>query len=1135
MARNRSLVPLVLVAALALAIGAVLWLAFGSSDVKETVAVDRGGAVIAADTDRPRAGEVALDKEKPAAPAIESAVVATPKTDVRSEVTELDDRELASAIWVEGSVHFPQDTPTGEVVEITADGKKFEHRADFVGRVDANGRFRVAFSKDTKTAWLRLDAPHLYADPLKLKLSELTAQIVIEPLVGAEITGVIAPPAGATGVAEVLKHGQVRMYGWTGNGGDSTQRTSKVDETGRFDLRGIPPHPRYQLSYDAGVWAPISRDDLHVEAGQTMQLDLVATFGARVSGKVVDASGAAMYGVELNGQITKVGDDKEFVGYRPGKVEKDGTFAITGIQPGKFELVANKQGFLEERVDLGALADGDVRENLIVELDAGSFVAGKVTWPDGKPAANAMVRVVEPKREEEQRSMGFRSSSDDNGIKVAADGTFKISGLHAGPYEVTAQAKEGSRELGDDGAPNKMTRNKGPLWRARAADVAANREGLALVLQPGLSVAGRVVDDTGAPVKSFSLSATKASEEDRFRYSNNDPNAVTSRFDDDDGRFEFAGLGEGSWSITAKAKGLTDSDPVLVKLPGDGAPLAITLSRCASLSGVVVDSAGKPIAKASIEIERDRNRQFPSFVDSQPRVTTNAKGEFTVSSAPSGSIRLIATEGRHAKSKALHLDVAAGQKIADLSLVMTAGGTIRGEMHASLGSDLSGWSVTMSSMDGENSDWNSAETDATGKFVFEHVTPGEHQVQAYRQERHTTSSGTFSSPTNPQPSERVTVREGETAHVVLGSPPKAPVRVVGTVTRAGKPAADVMVYAWKEQQPTQAKTGADGRYELVVDGGGECHITVGSESGGTHTSRRVDLPEASTYTLDFELASGRIAGRVVDSDGKPLENAMVQLNVERDQAALSGTGTYGYFQTKADGAFTFDNLGAGVYRVTAGDSRYGFNGANSQYGETSVGDLNVEEGASIADVVIRLERAAVLTGVVRTASGAPAVSAFVTVRDARGASRDQWVGRHTTDGAGRYRIDDLSAGTWTVSAQLGNEASDESAPVRVASGDSTTVDLSMRAATRLRISVLDRDGKRVGASISVRDSKGREHGSSFVFDPDFPGGEGSYTIGPLPPGKYDVTATNHDKSSASSSVSLHGEADSSVELRFGGE
>jgi uncharacterized GH25 family protein len=984
---------------------------------------------------------------------------------------------------------------------------------------------------------LRLDAPHLYAEPMKLKLSDLPPQIALEPQVGAEITGVITPPAGATDGAEAFKRSDVQIYGWSGNGGDSMQRTSKVDETGRFDLRGIPPQQRYQLSFDTGVWAPISRDDIRVEAGRTTQLDLAATLGARVSGKVVDASGAAAYGVDLNGQITKPGDEHEFVGYRQGRVEKDGTFAITGIQPGKFELVAIKKGFLEERVDLGALADGDVREDVVITLDAGNFVAGKVTWPDGKPAANAYVRVEEPKREEEPGHVMF-GGSDDNGTKVAADGTFRISGLHGGPYGVTAQAKEGSRELSEDGAPNKMTRNKGPLWRARAADVAANREELALVLQPGLSVAGRVLDDTGAPVKSFSLSATKASEEDRFRYSNNNPNTVSSRFEADDGRFEFAGLGEGSWSIVAKAKGLTDGDPVLVTLPGDGAPLAITLSRSASLSGVVVDSAGAPIVKASIEIERDRSHEYRSFDNSQPRVTTNAKGEFKISSAPSGSITLTATEGRHAKSKALHLDVAAAQKVADLTIVMTAGGTIRGEMHASLGSDLSGWNISMSSMDREGSDWNSTETDASGKFVFEHVTSGRHQIQGYRQKT-VESSGGFELVSrlsnSPQPSETVTVREGETTHVVLGSPPKAPVRVTGTVTRAGKPAGDVTVSAWKEQQPSQTKTGADGRYELVVDGGGPCHITVGGEGGGTKVSRRVDLPEAATYTLDFELESGRIAGRVVDSDGKPLENAMVQLNVERDLASLSGVGTYGWFQTKADGAFTFDNLAANVYRVTASDSRNGFNGAGAQYGEASVGDLKVDGGASIGDVVIRLERAAVLTGVVRMASGAPAVSAFVTMRDARGASRDPWVGRHSTDGAGRYRIDDLSAGTWSVSAQLGNEASDESAPVRVESGDTATVDLSMRAATKLHITVLDRDGKRVGASISVRDSKGREHGSSFVFDPELAsGGEGRYTIGPLPPGKYDITATNHDKSSANSSVSLHGESESSVELRFGG-
>ncbi len=86
----------------------------------------------------------------------------------------------------------------------------------------------------------------------------------------------------------------------------------------------------------------------------------------------------------------------------------------------------------------------------------------------------------------------------------------------------------------------------------------------------------------------------------------------------------------------------------------------------------------------------------------------------------------------------------------------------------------------------------------------------------------------------------------------------------------------------------------------------------------------------------------------------------------------------------------------------------------------------------------------------------------------------------------------------------------------------------------LQVVILDAAGQPVGAAISVRDERDREHGwMRHSSDRDRAAGQAATTIGPLAPGTYRVTVSNHDGVTATETVTVHGQAELEVRLRLG--
>lgn len=166
-----------------------------------------------------------------------------------------------------------------------------------------------------------------------------------------------------------------------------------------------------------------------------------------------------------------------------------------------------------------------------------------------------------------------------------------------------------------------------------------------------------------------------------------------------------------------------------------------------------------------------------------------------------------------------------------------------------------------------------------------------------------------------------------------------------------------------------------------------------------------ELPTASPRT-------GKITGRVVAEDGRPLSEVVVFFY--RSHSPASGPAQSA--TTDGDGQFQISNLTPGLYAVSA--SLAGF--VSTQDPATEVGEPKYYRlGDSVS---LTLVKGGVITGTVRQANGEPVVAVPIRamrVRDANGRSLAR-VGTfpqtRVTDDRGIYRLYGLPLGTYLVTA-----------------------------------------------------------------------------------------------------------------------
>ena len=404
------------------------------------------------------------------------------------------------------------------------------------------------------------------------------------------------------------------------------------------------------------------------------------------------------------------------------------------------------------------------------------------------------------------------------------------------------------------------------------------------------------------------------------------------------------------------------------------------------LEGQVIDHEDRPVPGATVVIDANPPRE----------VRTEGDGAFAFDQLTPRAYRVAARAG---DANAGPLAVRLGQRTEPVILRIRASGRIAVTVTSDAGKPVPGALVELRDLA-----TLTAITDDAGRVTLRGVGPGWHVIKASA-DGHASALREISTTGEAEPEVRLelALRAGASAAGAVVDAAGAPIEGARIVPAHAGHLEDLY----------------DGRLDAVItDAKGRWRLTgLPRETLRIRAYHAVYAPGASaplllaegdrtgvTIVLD---RGGRVRGRVVDGSGAPAAGVEVRLTADSSQS-----GQIRRVATDAGGAFELAGLPRRlIYAIAASD------GAASKL--TSI-DL---AGPAPAPIVLTLEHAAALAGVVVTSAGTPVPEARVHAEASRSESdlrgvEDRLRGAATaiTGTDGRFRIAGLPPGAYLVRA-----------------------------------------------------------------------------------------------------------------------
>lgn len=348
---------------------------------------------------------------------------------------------------------------------------------------------------------------------------------------------------------------------------------------------------------------------------------------------------------------------------------------------------------------------------------------------------------------------------------------------------------------------------------------------------------------------------------------------------------------------------------------------------------------------------------------------------------------------------------------------------------------------------------------------------------------------------------------------IAAQTPQQPAATVGTGTISGRvtsndrPLAGIVI-AVMAAQPTgafgrvalaRAETDVDGRYQLTGVPAGSytvvslaaLYVFPGDSPFGSISGKSVTLNEGETATgIDLALIRGGvITGRVVDPDGRPLIEQLVQLErLDQNNNLLPiNFASFNNSFTDDRGIYRLHSVLPGRYRISSGDGEGMVMrvAGRKSYPRTFHPDVNdaaqakiidLAEGGEASGIDIRLSLPARTYAIVGRAVDADTGEGVPNIRISYSAVRSDGRPAGTASGPptganGEFRLEGLRMGRYMISAGgsnfivtpdgymdpgQGNSGYSDPVPVEVPDGDVTGVELKIRrGATVSGVAVLE--------------------------------------------------------------------------------
>ncbi len=792
-------------------------------------------------------------------------------------------------------------------------------------------------------------------------------------------------------------------------------RRALTDARGVFTFDGVPEDRLVGVSVETGEFAPIvvpslrlDRDEVRDLGALVLEPPAVLEVSVRdwaerpIEGAVVELhAGAAAPGLQVLDWWSQASASRDIAEpVTSSATDATGTVVFSKLRPGQWAMVVSARGFARAARACWTTANASAPNPIVVRLDRGHTVTGRVVDARGRTRASAIVRI----EDSEQRIAAYAP-----GGTTDAEGRFRIDGVPpgdarilvgrpgrspsavmmlrvptSGPVEVVVGGGEvrGRVTGADGGAPiagarvraythadgtvapafcDTITRDDGSytLDVGSASSVyrfRVDRVGYSTLIVGGGPPEAALAIIDGVATRDFVLGAgvrvagtvigpdgPVAGATVAAFWANEGTLLQVAGASGEDGHFSLQGVPAGSAVVRAGAPGLRDADTSLAwtgELLYGGPRRSVVAVPPEGLSDVRIrlEPVPPPARSPDAEVPMVHVRGRVSAPGGSVPAETTVEIVGPQPGAPIGVSEYVFCRARVEPDGRFDASFAASWRPARFRVLARAPGAWHGSSE----------SVALP-------------PDATEVTLDVTLVPGADVVG------------------------RV-VSDGDGGTPVGG----ARVSIVTVSSSSGTRNTSVVA----------AVTDATGRFRIPEVPAGSVTLSVAADAFAT-AGFPVRVPADAEPTLALERALD-IAGTVRSADGTAVGDASATLN---RVDAPAGAANWWSARVAPDGCFRFRGLRAGTYRL----------GVAPAPGSTV--SFRRFEGVTVAagtlDVAVVLDPAAAVTGRVLDDQGRPLEHARVTARLERGAG--DTVGAET-DGDGRFTVTGLAHGTYIVRA-----------------------------------------------------------------------------------------------------------------------
>ncbi len=596
--------------------------------------------------------------------------------------------------------------------------------------------------------------------------------------------------------------------------------------------------------------------------GAPYRLRLLLWPARRVHGRVVGADRRPLPAarVHLVVPLPLAGSAGEIRAALPAEAATgpDGSFDLVWAAAERARLAVRAPGYAPAAIEFERRRAADLGEIALAPLAA---LSGEVRDGAGRPVPGAAVSAVAAGGEETVASTGPR-------------GEFTLAGLAPGDRLT-------------------LSVTKGGFSPAVLSGVAVPRaHPLAIELRRALRLRGVVMDEDGEPVAgarvvALALPGRQGDQDGAFPAIGR---PVAQAAAGEGGGFVFGGLPPGPLRLVASASGFLPAAREVDLAEADaGDPVALTLSRGATVEGRVLTAAGEPAAGARVTLD-GAGRELGAET---PQAVAGEDGAYRLAGVPAGEAAVRA-EWRGVPPAVAPLAVQAG--VNPLDITLRDGFEVAGRVATAAGEPVAGAELALVPLDTPAAPPPPLASGEDGGFRWESVAAGRYRL---RGEKPGYGGEPLEVAVDGGPVAGIELRMdagGALAGRIAGLAPGEAERVE---VRASAP----------ERRDRIATPGADGRYRLVDLGPGAWTV-VAQLAGSSRAARGVAVvPPGGEAALDLALGGGLTLGGVVAHGGAPVAGAWVTV------WGNGGSGVIASVPTGADGHFRLEGLAPGPYEV----------------------------------------------------------------------------------------------------------------------------------------------------------------------------------------------------------------------------